>query len=274
MPLFGKNVEFHPFKKHGAWRKIAMGTWDMPGDPSIIGKTELDATEILRAIEATRSEGLELKPLHFVSAALAKAIAKTPKANGVVRFGRTYYRKDTHICIPVMADETGDELTAIIIRNADQKSVRDIAREVNERTNVIRSGEDEEFESTKKLLGILPGWFIHPLLRFLGFVYYTLNIWIGPLGIPRDSFGSAQVTSLSGFGVLEGWGPLDPYSRCPVNVILGQIQKRPIALEDHVIVRPMAALCYTFDHRVADAVVFSRLGIIMKKILESPGAGL
>ena len=51
---------------------------------------------------------------------------------------------------------------------------------------------------------------------------------------------------------------------------LHSIQKRPVALDDQVVIRPMMYVALTYDHRIVDgreAVTFLRT---IKEVLEEP----
>ena len=66
--------------------------------------------------------------------------------------------------------------------------------------------------------------------------------------------------------------PSTPIVNPPQSAILGMhaIQKRPVAVDDQVVIRPMMYLALTYDHRLIDgrdAVLFL---VRIKECIESP----
>jgi pyruvate/2-oxoglutarate dehydrogenase complex dihydrolipoamide acyltransferase (E2) component len=79
-----------------------------------------------------------------------------------------------------------------------------------------------------------------------------LNLDLPQLGLPRQAFGSAMITSVGMWGVTNAYSPLTPYYRVPVLVLIGAVEPRPVARAGLVVVRPMLTLTATFDHRYVD----------------------
>ena len=66
MSLFSKNVDLIGSIKLSSWRKIAIGTWNTVGDPSVYGVLELDVTHALNYIEKIKQEtGQRITMTHF-----------------------------------------------------------------------------------------------------------------------------------------------------------------------------------------------------------------
>src|SRR5262249_18916835 len=193
--MFERNVRFGRAREISAWRKVAIGTWGNPGDPSIYAKMSVDATQMLERIEGLRQDGAPLTPLILVIHAVGHAIAQNPSLNTVLRWGRLNPRRGVNVAVPVLPDSSGEDLTAVLIRDCNLKSEVDLADELRARSSEIRRGEDRDFEATKAMLSRLPALLIRPVIRVLGFLLYTLNFWHKLIGVPKDAFGSAQVTS-------------------------------------------------------------------------------
>jgi len=72
------------------------------------------------------------------------------------------------------------------------------------------------------------------------------------LGVRKEAFGGAMVTSVGMWGVPQAYSPLAAYYRVPLLVCVGAVTPRPVAVAGRVVVRPMFTLTATFDHRYVD----------------------
>eukprot|EP01028_Stygiella_incarcerata_P005368 TRINITY_DN2268_c0_g1_i3.p1 TRINITY_DN2268_c0_g1~~TRINITY_DN2268_c0_g1_i3.p1 ORF type:complete len:461 (-),score=121.64 TRINITY_DN2268_c0_g1_i3:128-1510(-) len=90
----------------------------------------------------------------------------------------------------------------------------------------------------------------------------------GTLSIAEMQGGTFTISNGGVFGSLLGTPIVNP----PQSAILGMhaIQKRPIAVGDQVVIRPMMYIALTYDHRLIDgreAVIFLRK---IKQLIENP----
>ena len=247
-----RNVDFLPLQKASAWRKIAVGTWRSCGDPSIYGAVEVDATSILKTIADHKNDGVRITPTVVIAKAIAVALQEFPVLNSIIRFGRIYQRKTCDVFLQVSTSGREDELSGIVIREADRKSLQEIAAEVMQKSSRIKKGDDADFAAMKKTIQKIPGFLISPLLRVMSFLMYDLNFWAPFLNSPRDGFGSAMVTSVGMLGIDNGFAPLVPYSRCPLLIAVGQIKEKAIVENGQLVIRPILTLGVTIDHRLVD----------------------
>jgi len=268
--MLHKNVKLKPYKGTSSWRKITIGTWGNGGDPSIYSQADYDARPILAKIDALKSQGSKVTPTIIAAKAIAVALKNNPHLNGFVRMGRVYHRDGVDIFLQVAADKKSEDLSGVVIRDCDSKSLDEIAEEFYEKAKSIRNGEDKVFTRTKKAFHILPGWFAGPLLNSLSFVLYALNIWSPLLNAPRDGFGSAMVTSIGSLGLEHAFAPLVPYARCPFVIAVGKIRDDVVARDGEAVVQPTITFCVTLDHRVIDGVGAAKMAKSLKRYLADP----
>ena len=64
-----------------------------------------------------------------------------------------------------------------------------------------------------------------------------------------------------------------PILNQPQSAILGMhaIQKRPMVVDDEIVVRPMMYLALTYDHRIVDGKDAVQFLVTIKQLLEDPG---
>jgi pyruvate dehydrogenase E2 component (dihydrolipoamide acetyltransferase) len=158
------------------------------------------------------------------------------------------------------------------IPSADALSVVDIARELEQRVGDIRAGKDEQLGKTKALMERLPGPVLKAAIRLSSMLTSGLNLDLPQLGLPRQAFGSAMITSVGGFGVSHAYSPLAAYYRVPLLVLVGAIQEKPVVVAGRVVARPMLGLTATFDHRYCDGLQAVRFATAIREYLANPRA--
>lgn len=254
------------------WRKIAVAAWRTPTDPQIYGDLEIDAAAMLAYVQRVRREtGVHLTMTHLVGRAIAHALAENPGVNGIIRRGRFLPREQVDVFF-IATVGGGKELSGVKVTNADQRSAVDVAREMTARVAAIAAGADPEFGRTKKLLAWAPVWLLRGLVRLAAWLTADHDRDYPSLGLPRQPFGSAMVTSVGMFGIRHGYAPLATYYRVPFLVLVGEVTQRPVALDGTVLVRPILPLTATIDHRYVDVSDIAHLAASMREYCHDPAA--
>jgi len=252
---------------------MALHAWDAPTDPTVHGLLDIDAPEargFVRDLRARSGERITLT--HLVGHAVARAIAQQPDVNAIVRFGRLYQRETIDVFFQV-AFEGGGNLAGHKVERADEKGVAAIARELAAGASQVREGRAENVKTSKRFVH-MPAPIVGLALRAASFVTYDLGIDLSAYGVPYDSFGSAMVTNVGSFGLTVGLPPLLPMSRCPILVLVGEVQERPVARDGAVVVRPVLPIGVTFDHRLLDGFHAGVLAKEFRRVLENPREAL
>ena len=271
MKLFSKNVELGPPLKTSSWRKIALGTWRVMGDPSVYGTIELDATHAIEYMNKVHHQtGQRITLSHFVGKAVATTMERHPDMNCIIRFGRFYPRKTIDLFFQVANDAAGKDLSGLVIRHANQKSIAEISKEMDRDIHAIRKKGDPEFRRMKSTMGFIPGFLVGKIMDAVSFLTYTLNVWSPLLGSPRDPFGGVMITNIGSLGLETALAPLVPYSRVPCIIVLGALKEKPIVRDGQIVIAPMITLSVTFDHRLVDGIHGSHMAQTLKKIFAQP----
>jgi pyruvate dehydrogenase E2 component (dihydrolipoamide acetyltransferase) len=108
------------------------------------------------------------------------------------------------------------------------------------------------------------------ILKLMSFLTNTLGLHLPKLGMPRDPFGSAMVTSVGMFGIDTGFAPFTPIARCPIVITVTKVQDRPWVVGDNVVPRPVLRLCAAFDHRIIDGFSAGRLSTEIEQLFYNP----
>ncbi len=257
-------------RKLRGWRKIAASSWGRPNDPQIYGDLEVEAGGALAFIAAAREAGHHLTMTHVAGRALAHAFAENPDLNGRLFRGRFVQRDSIDIFFIVSA-ERGQELSGVRIEHADQRSAVEIAAELRARAERIHTGEDEEFGRSKSLLERVPPRVLRVMLRLAAWLAIDLDLDLGALGVERQTFGSAMVSSVGMFGIQHAYAPLSPYYRVPLLILVGEVRRRPVVLDDDTVrPRPIVNIAATIDHRYLDGFHAARLSRSFRAYMEDP----
>jgi pyruvate dehydrogenase E2 component (dihydrolipoamide acetyltransferase) len=234
------------------WRKLAGAAWGRPSDPQFFGDLELDAGALLSYIEEVRRlSGVHLTMTHLAGRAVAHGLVAVPKLQVRLARGREYPRDSVDVFFIVSA-EGGQELTGVKVHDADRKSAVEIAEEVTRRCATIEAGSDPDLGRGKAMLAKLPPRALRAALHVGAWLTSDLNLDLSRLGMPRQAFGGAMITSVGMWGIGHAYSPLAHYYRVPLLVLVGAVRKVPVAIDDHVVVRPVLTLTATFDHRYVD----------------------
>jgi pyruvate/2-oxoglutarate dehydrogenase complex dihydrolipoamide acyltransferase (E2) component len=251
-------------------RKLAIATWRAPRDPNIYGKVTVDAGPALEYLERVRAEtGEKVSVTHLAARAAAITLARAPSLNGRLLFGR-YRPHDTVDLAFLVALREGSDLAKVKVERADQKSAAQIARELRERAERLRRGEDVEFEKSKKPLRLLPTWVLRPMVWLTGWLTGALGLDFKALGLERFPFGACIVTSVGMFGLDEGFVPPTPFARVPVYVLVGAVRERPAVVDGQVVAQPQLTITATVDHRFFDGYQGGMLANVMREVFADP----
>ena len=240
-----------PGRKLGGWRKLAGSFWGPPNDPQFYGDLELDAGTFLEHLHLLREQtGTHVTVTHAIGRAVAHGLDSVPDLRVRLARGREYPRESTDIFFIVAAE--GGELTGCRVDRANEKSLIDVAEELGSSRQSISSGADESFGKAKKMLDLLPPRLLRGAMNLSAWLTSDLNLDLPALGLRRQAFGSAMITSVGMWGISRAYSPLAGYYRVPVLVLVGAVTQKPVAVAGQVVIRPMLTLTATFDHRYAD----------------------
>ena len=258
-------------RKLRGWRRLAGSFWGRPRDPQFYGDLELDAGTLLEHLRVLRERtGTHVTLTHAIGRAVAHGLDIVPDLRVRLAGGREYPRESTDIFFIVAAE--GGELTGCKVDRADEKSLIEIADELGSLRKSISSGDDESFGKAKKMLDLLPMRLLRVAMNLSAWLTSDLNLDLPALGVRRQAFGSAMITSVGVWGISRAYSPLASYYRVPVLVLVGAVTQRPVAVAGQVVIRPMLTLTATFDHRYADGFQAARFAQAVQEYCADPAA--
>jgi len=252
------------------WRRVAAAMWHDADDPQIFGRLELDARPVLELVEHARRDGVHMTPTHVVGRAVAHALQAVPELNVHLRRGRAYPRKTIDVFF--IASVANGDLSGVKVSDAGGKSLLELAAEVNGRAQAVKQGRDSTLGRTKRLMDAIPAPLLRPALQAGAYVTQRLGLDLPKLGLQREPFGSAMVSSIGMFGLPEGFAPLAWMYDVPLLVLVGEIAPRPVVDHGNVIARETLPITATIDHRYVDGWHLARAFTAFREYLAAPSS--
>lgn len=270
------NLELQPASEPSAFRRLAIGSWKAPRDPSAYAALELRMDKALAYAERLRARtGLRVTVTHLVAKAVAEALRRYPEANVLVRFNRPWRRQRVGVCVLVVQPEElrRVDLTTATLQDADTLSLVELASALEARVRQVRERKDATIERGKRRSYRVPGWLMHPALRLLSFIWYTLNVDLAWVGMPRNPFGSVAITNLGSLGLEKGFVAMVPYTRVHLLLAPGAVRDVPcLGPEGQLEAGKALTLTVTFDARLLGWELVARVLRHVGAALEDPEA--
>jgi pyruvate dehydrogenase E2 component (dihydrolipoamide acetyltransferase) len=162
------------------------------------------------------------------------------------------------------------DLSGATLYDVDRLSLREICDEFSAKVSMVRRREDPALERTRGTFLHVPYWLIGPLLRFISFLSYTLNLDLRGFGIPKDPFGSVMITNIGSLGLDVAYAPLVPFSRVPIILAVGAVKEEPVVEEGQIKVGKVMRVNATFDHRFIDGFHAAVMSRVLREWMEHP----
>lgn len=173
-----------------------------------------------------KTEGFNLTFFAFFVKAVAQALKEFPQMNSMWAGDKIIQKKDINISIAVA---TEDSLFVPVIKNADEKTIKGIAREITDLAKKVRDGK---------------------------------------LSADDMQGGTFTVNNTGSFGSVQSMGIIN-YPQAAILQVESIVKRPVVMDHGMIAVRDMVNLCLSLDHRVLDGLVCGRFLGRVKQILES-----
>ncbi|MGB2991265.1 MAG: dihydrolipoamide acetyltransferase family protein [Paenisporosarcina sp.] len=192
---------------------------------------EVDVTNLVQYRDSIKNEfkkkeGFNVTYFAFFVKAVSQALKEFPMMNSMWAGDKIVQKKDINISIAVA---TEDALYVPVIRNADEKTIKGIGREVNELAGKVRAGKLKSDE--------MQG-------------------------------GTFTVNNTGSFGSIQSMGIIN-YPQAAILQVESIVKRPVIMDGGMIAARSMVNLCLSLDHRVLDGLVCGRFLARVKEILEN-----
>jgi pyruvate dehydrogenase E2 component (dihydrolipoamide acetyltransferase) len=258
-----------PIDYNSNWRKVASTIYKKPTDSKIFGIVELDVTELEKYVAQKRKEGVKTTLTYLITLIIGRAIRQdVPELNTYVKRGKIIQRKQVDATVSVLLP--GGQMGSVKVENADQITTAEISEVIGKNIANSRKGNENDTMQSKSLLAKLP-W---PFRNWLFKIYKTITInWgisVPGIGLDSNSFGSFMVSNIGTVGLDTGFASLLPSSNISFVFVLGTVNKKPVVVNDEIVIRRVMLMSSTLDHRVVDGSHGGTLFRFIKQIAKNP----
>src|SRR6478752_2474047 len=192
---------------------------------------EVDVTNLVSYRDALKTEfkqkeGFNLTYFAFFVKAVAQALKEFPQMNSMWAGDRIVQKKDINVSIAVATD---DALFVPVIKQADEKTIKGIAREITELAQKVRTGslKSEDMQG-----------------------------------------GTFTVNNTGSFGSVQSMGIIN-YPQAAILQVESIVKRAVVINNNMIAIRDMVNLCMSLDHRIIDGLVCGRFMKRMKEIIEN-----
>ena len=235
------SVKFKTIKHGSSMRKLALGAWKTPNNPTANVQLDLDITKLLEHLKT--QPNIQLK--HAIIKIFSNVLNEVPALNTIVIRKRFRQRLNNRIFIPtIFRDNHQLDLNGIYLDDAHALSLTELKKVWKNKISSLRSGNDRPTSRVVRLFKRMPDQLCRPVIKCVDFLQYTCNISLQSFGLPNDPFGSMTVTFLDKFNIRYANIPLYSFSRSAITIAVGKQYK-----EGGTNLLPITC---TFDHRCFD----------------------
>jgi pyruvate/2-oxoglutarate dehydrogenase complex dihydrolipoamide acyltransferase (E2) component len=250
-----------------SWRKISVGMWNRPSDPTIYGFETVDIDDLVSYLaEVSQASGVKVSLTAYLVKAFSDVIAEHPELNTIIVGNRVMQREhiDAFCQVSVANDSGGSaDLSGVKLRDSETMDFVQIAQRLHGRAEKVRLGQDKEIEQTKSLVDKIPPLLLPSVLKLVDFLTYAVPINFGKIGIRDDPFGSFMVTNCAPFDIKLGFAPLVPAARTPLVALPGKIEDHVFPVDGKPVVRKGVQIGFTADHRCFDGL---QIGFVVRGV--------
>ncbi len=252
-----------------SWRKVASTIYRKPIDSKIYGTVDLDVTELEKFITKKRKEGTKTTLTYLLTLIMGRAIRQeVPELNTYVKRGKIIQREQVDATVSVLLP--GGQMGSVKVENTDKLTVEELAEEIGKEIAQTRKGNENDTMQSKNLLSSVP-W---PFRNWLFKLYRTATIHWGisvpGIGLDANSFGSYVVSNIGSVGLDTGYAALLPSSNISFVMVLGNVMKKPIVINDEIVIRRIMSISATLDHRVVDGSHGGKMFRVIKHLIKNP----
>lgn len=198
--------------------------------PKVTHHTSVDLSRLL-ALRKDINNGVKDRDKVSITDLLVKAVAKAlvlkPKINVTLDGEEIKVLKDINIGVAVALS---DGLVVPVVRNADQKNLYQVSKEIKDLAKRARKNKLEPDEMTG---------------------------------------GSFTITNIGAYGSVDWFTPIINQPESAI-LGVGRTVERPVVVDGQIAIRPLMGLSLSFDHRVIDGAPAAEFLGVLIDLIENP----
>lgn len=244
---------------------------------SVVYFDEYVDAENLQHYVAEMSERLEMPVgmTHAIVAASALAFSENPAMNKFVSGYRLYDRKGIWLSFSMKRQRMNQKAKLAVVKQQfhEHHTFKTMCEEINAKINVNRSGKKTYADKEYDLFTAVP----RPVLHRMYKVFRQLNYWNllpGAFIDPDPMHTGMFIANLGSVKMGAGYHHLYEWGTCPLFLMVGQVEDRPVVRDGEVVVRPILHLRFSYDERIDDGLTAGYGIASVKSALEDPYGAL
>jgi len=227
------------------------------------------------AREAETAFGTDVDITHCVVAGCAFGFVENPNMNQFVMGYRLYARDGVWLSFSMKRKKLDKSAKLSVVKQLvrPEMTFRQFCEEINEKIGVERSGKKTYADREYDMFTLIPRPLLHRLVKvFRQFDYW--NLLPGSFITNDPMYTSMFIANLGSLKMGAGFHHLYEWGTCPLFLMVGQIEDRPVVRDGEVVVRPILHLRFSYDERVDDGLTAGQGIRTLKEVLENPREAL
>ncbi len=231
-----------------------------------------EVDSLLRYLKEFRSKSdVEIDITHCLIGAGFIGLSENPRMNRFSVGRRLYQRNGTFITFSMKRKQLDKQakLATVKLKLEPGETFAGLASRINAQIAVERSGEKTYADKEFSFFDAVP----RPVLRFGVWLLKTLDYYgILPASfIENDGLYTSMFSAnLGSLGMGAAYHHLYEWGNCPLFLMVGRIEDRPVVVDGRVEAKKMIHLRFSYDERIDDGLN-ARFGIeSLVRVVENP----
>lgn len=261
----GRLIPVHPY------RRLMAFIMPTRTESAVYYDSYIDATRLLEFVERYRDHPVPAGMTHILVAATNIALAENPSMNRFVMGGRMYQRDGRWLTFSMKRKklDRAAKLAVVKLRMDDRESFEGLCQRVQDKIGENRSGRKTYADKEYSLFNTLPRFVLRlavPLVRALDDRNLLPGFFIDGDGM----YTSVFIANLGSLGMDTAFHHLYEWGTCPLFMMVGRVQPRPVVVDGELAVRETLHIRWTYDERIDDGLSCAHGMRALARVLEDP----
>jgi pyruvate/2-oxoglutarate dehydrogenase complex dihydrolipoamide acyltransferase (E2) component len=218
----------------------------------VAGLIELDVTESREKIRCYRREKGKISYNAWLISAIGRTVHQHEHTAAYLKGKRNVFVfQDINISLVVEKTINGQKVPIpMMIEKAQDATMESITRQIDDAKNQVLGDRDivlrKKAEKLERLYYHMPGFIRRYVWKFM----------LSRPALAYKKMGNVAITSIGMMGKVRGW--FIPISVHPVCFGISTIAKRPVVVDNQVVIREVMNMTVLFDHDVIDGANMAR----------------
>ncbi len=261
----GTYLKTHPF------RRMLFFLMPTRNESYVLFDDYVRADKLLDYMAQAKDAGLRVDVTTAVVAAVAIGLDEAPKMNRFVVGRRLYQRNERKITFSALRKKKNKsaKVAAIHTTVPRDSDFGDLVKTIEAKIGVERSDAVTYTDKELNLFLALPRPVLNLGIRLFKWLDYH-NLLPASFTANDPMYTSAFIANLGSLGMAAGYHHLFEWGTCPLFVMVGKLEDRPVVEDGQVVARKLLHLRFTYEERIDDGLNANAGIVAVRKALENP----